>query len=565
MKESVGSDAYLDGIESFLEFMRDSLGKRTWSSCLCAKCCNVRGMVDPKTIFVHLVRYGFDESYTTWYFHGESFVNNVKNFEPFGSSTHNSPEDTHPQEINFVNEELRTVQLDDLDEYVDKISSDEDFNADEISSDEISSDEDVDVKYSAFLLAVLGFLLSVYSLKSIGSDMLRQESTESSKQAEKRARKTMLSREAVMAKDLNGGIHISNSDSRPSLDHHLVISQVSGGGGSCVSSKGKKKVEFDSNGQPIGDGSEGFSSLLGGITKTHCPISYESFKNVPSPTKNIIWSSVVKEYNVDDAYKKINLKKVAKSFREFKHRLRVKYYDKYDNDVDRKRNCPTGVKLEEWENFMDNESKPSRKLMRTKGKVAREAMNALHTSGRRGAARTVHDMKSKNLNVKVTRTDSYMAIHTHKDGSFIAPERMARDPTRSQSHGDSSRGMELCELINMHREVVAKGRATRANIILDATLDTPMDIYNVRVLTDSDMLGRIPDLFHDLRLWNPRLNEAELKFLAALLKKAIALKEILVKTTRTDSSYRKKLPRFHKKLLALPRASVIATISISVS
>ncbi|KAF9621532.1 hypothetical protein IFM89_022759 [Coptis chinensis] len=214
--------------------------------------------------------------------------------------------------------------------------------------------------------------------------------------------------------------------------------------------------------------------------------------------------------------------------------------------------------------------------MRTKGKAAREAVKALHTSGRRGAARTVHDMKSKNPNVKVTRTDSYMAIHTHKDGSFIAPERMerikaiieddpasvnldldhdpvaqvsrpinlverpqqhsmleerfeslerqmvtitkilletreevagqqshrrivadssatsnARDPTRSQSHGDSSRGMELCELINMHREVVAKGRATRANIILDATPDTPMDIYNVRVCLVIDRTERL--------------------------------------------------------------------------
>ncbi|KAF9622522.1 hypothetical protein IFM89_031926 [Coptis chinensis] len=35
------------------------------------------------------------------------------------------------------------------------------------------------VKYSAFLPAVLGFLLSVYLLKSIGSDMSGQESTES--------------------------------------------------------------------------------------------------------------------------------------------------------------------------------------------------------------------------------------------------------------------------------------------------------------------------------------------------------------------------------------------------
>ncbi|KAF9611537.1 hypothetical protein IFM89_032937 [Coptis chinensis] len=88
--------------------------------------------------------------------------------------------------------------------------------------------------------------------------------------------------------------------------------------------------------------------------------------------------------------------------------------------------CPIGVKLEEWEKLVDNESKPLRKLMRTKGKVAREAVKALHTSGRKGAAKTVHDMKSKNPNVKVTRTDSYMAIHTHKDGSFIASERMER-------------------------------------------------------------------------------------------------------------------------------------------
>ncbi|KAF9606855.1 hypothetical protein IFM89_029454 [Coptis chinensis] len=84
------------------------------------------------------------------------------------------------------------------------------------------------------------------------------------------------------------------------------------------------------------------------------------------------FESAEEEYNVDDAYKKINMKKVAKSFKEFKHHLRVKYYDKYHNDVDRKRNCPTGVKLEEWEKLVDNE--PSRKLMRTKDKATREAV-----------------------------------------------------------------------------------------------------------------------------------------------------------------------------------------------
>ncbi|KAF9599389.1 hypothetical protein IFM89_036946, partial [Coptis chinensis] len=44
----------------------------------------------------------------------------------------------------------------------------------------------------------------------------------------------------------------------------------------------------------------------------------------------------------------------------------------------------------------------------------------------RSKERTIHNLKKKNPNVKITRTLSYMAIHTRKDGSFLAPERMAR-------------------------------------------------------------------------------------------------------------------------------------------
>ncbi|KAF9607087.1 hypothetical protein IFM89_032203, partial [Coptis chinensis] len=160
------------------------------------------------------------------------------------------------------------------------------------------------VKHSVFLPAVLGFLLSVYSLKSIGSDMSGQESTEKL-QAEHSEIDTGQSQNLAKS-----GLYVVAFwyYSRPSLVsrffEHLggsssSDSQVSGGGGSCVSSKGKKKVEFDSDEQPVGDGSKEFSSLLGGTTKTHCPISYESFKNVPSPTKNIIWSSVVENPPID--------------------------------------------------------------------------------------------------------------------------------------------------------------------------------------------------------------------------------------------------------------------------
>ncbi|KAF9587355.1 hypothetical protein IFM89_001455 [Coptis chinensis] len=107
------------------------------------------------------------------------------------------------------------------------------------------------------------------------------------------------------------------------------------------------------------------------------------------------------------------------------------------------------------------------------------------------------DKKRPGLEYPCWRQEKKWQVSNHIEGSLQIHQRRqmydlnARDPTRSQSHGDSSRGMELCELINMHREVVAKGRATRANIILDATLDTLMDIYNVRVCLVIDRTERL--------------------------------------------------------------------------
>ncbi|KAF9594297.1 hypothetical protein IFM89_029438, partial [Coptis chinensis] len=368
----------------------------------------------------------------------------------------------------------------------------------------------------------------------------------------------------------------------------------------------KKFIEFDADGQPVGDNSSSYSSTLGGIAKTHCPIFYESFTNVPDQTKNAIWKSIKKEYHVSDTYRKCQLKKVGKSFREYKHRLRVKHYDKYKNDDERKRNCPKGVKQDEWERFVDNESKPFRKRMRLIGKKSRQAVKSLHTSGRRGSARTIHELKKRNPGAKFTRTDSYIAIHTCKDGSFIAPERMARinaiievDPSsvdldldndpvaqvfgldkygrvrgmsagitktslvssapakeklhqeyqqrtlveervmslekhminltqilvemkdqqtnsqksvtanaatsnvREPANTQPSRGMQLCKMFNMHRELIAKGRATKGNIFYDPDVDSSMEMYNVQVsliLDRSERLFGSKKTFGELQL-----------------------------------------------------------------
>ncbi|KAF9587600.1 hypothetical protein IFM89_004432 [Coptis chinensis] len=66
--------------------------------------------------------------------------------------------------------------------------------------------------------------------------------------------------------------------------------------------------------------------------------------------------------------------------------------------------------------------------------------------------------------------------HRRMVADSSAPSNV-RDPTRSQSHGDSSIGMELCELINMYKKLLPReGQQGQISFLMQ--LDTPMDIYN---------------------------------------------------------------------------------------
>ncbi|KAF9615629.1 hypothetical protein IFM89_024822 [Coptis chinensis] len=51
---------------------------------------------------------------------------------------------------------------------------------------------------------------------------------------------------------------------------------------------------------------------------------------------------------------------------------------------------------------------------------------------------------------------------------------------RQAANTQPSRGMQLCEMFNMHRELIAKGRATKGNIFYDPDVDSSMEMYNVQ-------------------------------------------------------------------------------------
>ncbi|KAF6165433.1 hypothetical protein GIB67_017915 [Kingdonia uniflora] len=70
MKASRLTYDFLNGVRSFIDYVKQTLGDMTY--CPCNKCRNVNGVKIVDEIRTHLITYGIDQSYTTWYFHGES-------------------------------------------------------------------------------------------------------------------------------------------------------------------------------------------------------------------------------------------------------------------------------------------------------------------------------------------------------------------------------------------------------------------------------------------------------------------------------------------------------------
>ncbi|KAF9620973.1 hypothetical protein IFM89_015795 [Coptis chinensis] len=245
--------------------------------------------------------------------------------------------------------------------------------------------------------------------------------TESPTQMRKKAKKEKASKQDVLAGDMNQRIYNSTSRGESSKQGTKRIEKEKASIYAALTRNENGGVRFiDSTTKGPNQGTRNAEK-----GKASLYVERGSEINGARRSDSLANPVAIDEYGIAEVYKKCQLQKVAKSWREHKHRLRVKHYDKYDNDDERKRHCPEGVKREDWDRFVDNEAKPSRKRMRLVGKNSRKALKSLHTSGRRGAARTIHNLKKKNPNVKITRTHSYMAIHTRKDGSFLAPERMA--------------------------------------------------------------------------------------------------------------------------------------------
>eukprot|EP00268_Persea_americana_P060442 TRINITY_DN7532_c0_g1_i6.p1 TRINITY_DN7532_c0_g1~~TRINITY_DN7532_c0_g1_i6.p1 ORF type:complete len:110 (-),score=10.57 TRINITY_DN7532_c0_g1_i6:197-526(-) len=102
MKALRNSFEYLEGVESFIEFIRankDELGDDDWYCCPCVNCRNlIREKKSLGEIQTHLICDGIDKTYTTWIHHGELHPRSRVNV---GAGTNN--EDLFPRMVDMVN------------------------------------------------------------------------------------------------------------------------------------------------------------------------------------------------------------------------------------------------------------------------------------------------------------------------------------------------------------------------------------------------------------------------------------------------------------------------------
>ena len=83
---------------------------------------------------------------------------------------------------------------------------------------------------------------------------------------------------------------------------------------------------------------------------------------------------------------------MSEAFRRHKQHLRATYYDTFNNDEERMKNCPPTIAQEDWEEFLKNEATPEASGRRDSGKKNRSLLSYAHPTGRKSHAKVEQEM-----------------------------------------------------------------------------------------------------------------------------------------------------------------------------
>ncbi|KAL0558738.1 hypothetical protein IC582_003320 [Cucumis melo] len=117
----------------------------------------------------------------------------------------------------------------------------------------------------------------------------------------------------------------------------------------------KRVVEYNELGQPLGESATKLKSFIGTTVRVHVPISYQSWKDVPTELKDKIYELIEAGFVVDPRSKKSILQNASVCFRNFKSSLTTKHVLPYKKDLEKLKDPPTEysfIDREHWNIFV---------------------------------------------------------------------------------------------------------------------------------------------------------------------------------------------------------------------
>ncbi|KAL2931573.1 Autonomous transposable element EN-1 mosaic protein [Bienertia sinuspersici] len=188
----------------------------------------------------------------------------------------------------------------------------------------------------------------------------------------------------------------------------------------------KLKVDFNMNGQPIGDHRATLANYCGALVKDplNAPLyEVEQFSQIPQENKDKMWSLFLDKFDIghDDDQEEEERKKKYMQRRKFimeslNKKLKSDYYDTEETDEDRlkEENMPNLVDKKDWEwlvKYFGSEEFQKKSQRNIKN---RSCLDAGHTAGSKSFAQKAEDMYKRDK-VMPGLLDVYEETHLTSD------------------------------------------------------------------------------------------------------------------------------------------------------
>ncbi|XP_026380696.1 uncharacterized protein LOC113275419 isoform X2 [Papaver somniferum] len=178
-------------------------------------------------------------------------------------------------------------------------------------------------------------------------------------------------------------------------------------------------VEVDENGLPMSRNSTKLGHLKGALVRTHVPISYKTWKEVPDTYKEDVWNELQISFLLPDTSKATVIKGMSDPWRRHKWELRIAYYDPYPTYEARTSRTPPNVTDEDWQTFCRNEEDEKVQKNRVDNKRNREKYDYSHTSGRKPHSLERAELELGNPGAEITTSDVWIKAHTQEGGKIL--------------------------------------------------------------------------------------------------------------------------------------------------